>query len=237
MTRLTELLSIAAMALQIGIVGVLVESARRRDVAATVNALVSITVALSPGAIGFVSPTILGRSVTFGPELPLWLAVAGLLHSYGMLGPYDSIWWWDSLTHTISAALVAAFAYSGLIVVTAGSTWIDLPTGIIPLLTILFTMAAGIFWELIELVAREVGEHFDIKPVLVHYGLRDTVLDLVFDFVAALGIVVLDIRLFVPIAEEFPQLTEAFILGSGGIVVGGSIALACLVVLSSRYRS
>lgn len=131
----------------------------------------------------------------------------------------------------------AALAYAGLTIVATSSGQVDLPPRVIHLLTVLLTIAAGIFWELIELVAREVGEHFDIKPVPIHYGLRDTALDLVFDFVGAVVVVVLDLRFFVPIAEEYPQLTEAFILGSGGIVVGGSIVLACLIVLSSLYRS
>lgn len=226
-----ELASILAVAFQLGILGILVEAIRRHDMAAAVNAVVSFIVATLPAAIAFLSPTVLGRSVTFGPELPLWLAMAGLFHSYGMLGPYDSIWWWDYLTHTISAALVAALIYGALVVVVGRPGPFESLSGLVPALTVGFTLAAGIFWELIELVARAVGDYLDIEPVLVHYGRRDTALDLVFDLVGALVVVLFDLRIFVPVADQFPRLTADFVYASGGIVVGGSVVLAVALFL------
>lgn len=233
---MTDLLLIGAIGFQLGIIAVVLVAAWRHDIAAAVNAVISLAIALSPWLIAFGSPLILGRNVTVGPELPLWLAVAGLLHSYGMLGPYDSIWWWDTVTHTISAALVAALIYAGLVVGLSDGNQLGLPTGAIPLLTVLFTVAAGIFWELIELFAREVGEHLDIKPVLVHYGLRDTALDLVFDLVGALFVITLDLRLFVPLAEQVPQVTRAVLLGVAGFLVVGSFVTAGLTFLVRVMR-
>lgn len=234
---MTELLPFGTVLCQGGIVLVLLEALRRRDVAAAVNGLVAFAVALVPAMVEFFGTSALGWNVTLGPELPLWLAVAGLLHSIGMLGPYDSVWWWDSLTHTVSAALVTALAYAGLLVVTADAELTGSLPGIAPVLAVLLTMVAGTFWELLELVARDLGEWFDIEPVLVHYGWRDTALDLGFDLVGALVVVLVDLRVFVPLAEASPRQVEALLLGFTGTMVGGSLLIGLLLLLSARFRS
>lgn len=222
---MTDLVHLGTLLLQGAIVVTLLEGVRGRDVAAVVNALVALGAALLPAILEIT----LGVGV--GPELPLWLAAAGFLHALGMLGPYDSIWWWDHLTHAISAALVAALVYAGLIVVARQSGgFVPLPGGIGGL-TVLFTFVAGVFWELIELVARDVGDRLDVEPVLVHYGWRDTALDLVFDLGGALGVVLLDLRLFVPLADRFPDTTRTLLTGSTGVFLVGSVLLALVVGL------
>jgi len=75
---------------------------------------------------------------------------------------------------------------------------LDASFGGLAVLTVVLTLAAGVFWELIELIARDVGRRYDVEPVLVHYGRRDTTLDLVFDVVGALLVVGFDVRVFVP---------------------------------------
>lgn len=103
--------------------------------------------------------------------------------------------------------------------------------------TVVFTFAIGVFWELIELVAREVGERFDIEPVLIHYGWRDTIVDLGFDVVGAFLVIGADLRIFVPLMEQFPGVTGAVLVGSGWIVFGGSVLMALLIGLGSSKRS
>lgn len=228
---MTETVSLGLVVLQAGIAIALLEALRRRDIAAAVNALVSFAGALLPVLAEFILRSVFAQSVSFGPELPLWIAAAGCLHSFGMLGPYDSVWWWDNLTHTVSAALAAALIYAGLIVIARHSNILSPSSGSIVVLTVLFTLAVGMFWELIELVAREVGERYNIEPVLVHYGWRDTALDLVFDLIGALLVVLLDHRTFVPIANQFPDVTRILVLGSGLVIVVGSALMALSVEL------
>ncbi|MFD1568126.1 hypothetical protein ACFSAU_11535, partial [Halolamina litorea] len=127
-----------------------------------------------------------------------WVAVAGFLHSLGMLGRYESVWWWDHLTHTLSAALLAALLYASLLVVAPGVAVVG---------TVVVTLTLGVVWEIGELLAREVASRYDIEPVLVHYGRRDTALDLVFDAVGTVLVVALDLRLFVPIVEAIVRST------------------------------
>jgi len=206
----------------------LLEGIRRRDVAATVNALIALFAALLPSILEF-GLSFTASAVTFGPELPLWIATAGVIHAFGMLGLYESTWWWDHLAHTVSAALIAALAYASLIVLVRYSNTSGLPVDSIAGLTILFVFVVGVFWELVELIAREIGERYGIQPVLVHYGWRDTALDLVFNLLGSLFVVAVDLRVFVPIAQQYPNVTQILLFGSGGFVVGGSVLMAATI--------
>ena len=203
---------------------------RQRNAPAVVNTGVSFLLVFIPVLVDVLAHWFYGVQVGLTPELPLWIAVAGLFHSYGMLGPYDDISWWDHLTHTLSAALVAALLYAGVIValeyvsVSAGNSliWVTV---------VLVTLLSGVFWELIELLAREFGRKFDLPPILEHYGRRDTVLDLFFDVVGAVLVVVTDLRLFVPMAEVSPETTvAALVVVLSGLVVG-ALALSLIVVV------
>lgn len=188
---------ILLMAGFVGLVLLLVVAIRHGNVPATVNTLVALAVALLSVVLASGNqPPWNGPLLT--PELPLWVVIAGVLHSIGMLGYYESIWWWDHLTHTVSATLVTALLYAGLIVATRGAFS---PT-VIATLTVASTFVVGVFWELIELGARAVGERYDIEPVLVHYGWRDTAFDMGFNLVGALLVVALDLRLFVDVVSQ-----------------------------------
>lgn len=232
-----DLLVISILLFQGAILGLLVVAVRRRNVAAAVNAFGSLVLALLPTALDAVVRTGSGQALAFDPSLALWLGVAGFLHSLGMLGPYDSTWWWDHLTHTVSAALVAALLYAAFVVTVPSLTEHTPWPGGVGTLTVVFTFVIGVFWELIELVAREVGDWYDIEPVLVHYGWEDTGLDLVFDVVGALVVVVLDVRIFVSTVERFPAVTERLLVASGWLIFLGSIAMALFVAISGSIRA
>lgn len=193
---MSSIVFLGALAFQAGIVGLLVVGLRRNDAAAATNAAVALLASLSPALLGFFLESTGRSGLYFEPALALWLAVAGFLHAVGMLGPYDTVWWWDHVTHAVSAALVAAIVYAALFV------WAAVPGSILAAATIGVTLALGVIWELIELVARDVGERYGVEPVLVHYGWRDTALDLVFDVVGALVVVLFDLRVFVSVVEQ-----------------------------------
>jgi hypothetical protein len=82
-----------AVVLQSAIFGLFVVAVRRGDAAAAVNTLGSFVLALLPVASEVVPQVILGISVSFGSIPPVWLATAGVLHSLGTLGRYDSVRW------------------------------------------------------------------------------------------------------------------------------------------------
>ena len=222
---MVDSLAVGAFVLQFALVGALVEAIRRRNVAALVNTLVALSIALLPWLLASAIPD----PPRFSSAVTVWLAAAGFLHSVGMLGLYESTWWWDHVTHTVSAALVAALVYAGLTVTLGQSVGGPLSANGVAAATVIFTLFVGVFWELVELVARDVGERIDVQPMLVHYGWRDTALDLVFDVVGALLVVGLELHLFVPIAGRFPATTGLLVFGSGSVVVLGSLIMALSV--------
>ena len=198
----------------------LVVAVRRRDVAAAINSVVAVAVV----AVPFVLPAVAGPGAP--TTLALWLAVAALLHAVGMLGPYDSVRWWDTVTHFVSASFVATLWYAGALVG-------DVPW---PAVTaVLLTFVAGLWWELLELVARELGEALEIEPVLVHYGRRDTLVDLAVDVVGAVAVVVLDVRAFVPVVDRLLGPSLRFLDWTAAVVVAG-FAVLTLVLVGLRRR-
>lgn len=220
---------VGALALQLAIVAVLLEAVRRRHVPAAFNAVLALGVALLPAFGSLLSTLGTIGDVSYGPALPLWLGVAGFLHAFGMLGAYDQVWWWDHLTHTVSASLLAALVYAGLIVAAAHSSGAWIPDGGVWAVTLALVFVVGVLWELIELGARLLAEYLELEPMLVHYGRYDTVLDLGFDLVGALLVVTFDIRVFVGLAAPFPELTGSLVLAFGGVSVVGSVLLGLVV--------
>lgn len=221
------------IALFVALLGATSVAVYRGNVAAATNAGGSMVLALlSMGvAAGVGWPD---SPAGFDPGLPLWVTAAGLLHSVGMLGWYESVWWWDHLTHTVSAALVAAALYAGLLVTAGETAAFDLSPPAVAAVTVTGTLVVGVFWELVELVARVVGDRYEIDPVLVVYGRRDTALDIVFDLVGAAVVLGLDVRVFVPLADRSPELTRTVLGWAGVLVVVGSLVLSVLVAVGTE---
>ncbi|MEF8774622.1 MAG: hypothetical protein V5A37_07885, partial [Halobacteriales archaeon] len=107
-------LELAAALLVAGIVATAVQGAREGDGATVVNGAAMLVVALVPGALAVAPPSPLAARVGATSELFLWTASAGFLHQLGMRGRYESTWWWDHLTHTVSGSLLAALLYAAL---------------------------------------------------------------------------------------------------------------------------
>jgi len=162
---------------------------RRENGAAVVNTAACLLVTLVPVAVDA------APGVSFSPVLTYWVGGASVLHCVGMLGWYESVQGWDHLAHTVSAALAAALLYAGFLV----ATGLSAPGAAAATLGLIVVL--GVLWELLELLMREVGERHGIEPVLIHYGWRDTALDMVFDVVGVALVLVLDLRLFVPVFE------------------------------------
>jgi hypothetical protein len=224
MTGLTHV-GAAAFLAAIGLV--LAVGVRRRNASVAVNSLVSLAAATLPGLVSLTAD-----GVSIGPELTLWIAAAGFFHSLGMVGFYESTWWWDHLTHTLSAALVAALVYAAALVVADSSASAPLAAEAVVPLTVGFVVVAGVFWELLELVGRAIAERLDFEPLLIPYGRLDTALDLVFDAVGALLVITFDVRVFVSVADRHPRIAGTLLFTSGVGLAVGTILLAVVVALT-----
>ncbi|RAW46623.1 hypothetical protein DQW50_03445 [Halorubrum sp. 48-1-W] len=224
---MTDVLHLAFFGFLAGILGTLLVGTLSRNLQAVVNGIASLVAAVTPTLAELTIGLQTGANVTFGPELSVWIAAAGFLHMLGMLGWYDTVRWWDHLTHTVSAALIATLVYASLRSPSVlGAQVTDVYTAVF---TVLFTLGVGVFWEFVELAARELGEHIDRPPVLEYYGLRDTVLDMAFNGVGAVVVVAFDVRLFVPIVEQIPRVAEAVVVGSTVLLFVGALGLGVVL--------
>lgn len=165
-----------------GLVAVLVAGALTLNVSVVVNAVGALAVSYLP--------SVLQRDldVPLPPWTAAYVAVAVLLHGVGMVALYDDVWWWDHLTHVLSATVVAGVAYLVVTAFEEHDPRIALPQPYLGAYVVAFALAAGVVWEVGEELARQLALAADLDPVLVVYGLEDSVLDLVFD--AAGGVVV-----------------------------------------------
>ncbi len=162
---------------QFGVVVVLVLGLVESNISVVINGIGALAVTFLPA--------ILSRDyrITLSPGLTLWLTLAVLLHAVGILGPYHAIWWWDHVTHTLSATVIAGLGYSTAHAIDLYSDEIYLPSRFLFVYILLFTVAFGVGWEVIEFVARALAESMGYGPVLVQYGLEDTIMDLIFDLI------------------------------------------------------
>lgn len=150
--------------------------------------------------VGFVVtyiPALLERDydISLDPALVLWLTLAVFLHAFGTVGlpgaemhPYRSIWWWDHMTHTFSASIVAGAGYVTVRAIDVHTDAVSFPSRFVFVFILLFTIAFGVFWEVIEFAIAQVAAVTGGPTVLIQYGIEDTMKDLVFDTVG--GIVV-----------------------------------------------
>lgn len=182
--------------LQTAIAVVLVVGLATRNLSVVVNAALSLAVTFLPA--------LLARDLDLHLDswLVLTLTLALFLHSLGMLGLYDGVWWYDHATHTLSAMLVAGVGYATVRALDRHADAVHFPPRFLAVFIVLFTLAAGVLWEVLEFAAREVAEALALDPVLVQYGLGDTLVDLVFDTVGALVVALFGTHRFESLADR-----------------------------------
>jgi hypothetical protein len=120
--------------------------------------------------------------------LALWIGTAATLHAAGALGPYEWFGWYDQVTHTVSASLVAGVGYACVGALERYSAAIEFPPRFRVLLVVLVVLAIGVAWEILEFASGGLAALVGGEAVLAQYGLRDIVLDLVFDGVGGLAV-------------------------------------------------
>jgi len=163
--------------------------------------VVIIGLGLERGNLGIVVNATIGLGVTQLPAvlerdyhipmdsgLTLWITTAVFLHALGTAGLpgsetnfYRSIPWWDHLTHTLSSSIVAAAGYATARAVELHSDAVSLPGRFMFVFILLFVLAFGVFWEVIEFGVAGIAALSGTQSVLTQYGLEDTMLDLLFD--------------------------------------------------------
>ncbi|WP_254522675.1 hypothetical protein [Natrinema caseinilyticum] len=161
--------------IQIALAGLLLFGLVRRDLTTVVNAGVAL-------AITFL-PAVLERDarLPLEPGLVFWLTAAVFLHALGSAGAYALVGQWDSLTHTLSASIVAAAGYAVVRGIDLHTDEVSLPTTMLFAFILVFVLAFGVLWELLEFAIDESARRLGFQAVVAQYGLNDTIVDLLFD--------------------------------------------------------
>ncbi|MEA5389349.1 hypothetical protein VB779_21600 [Haloarculaceae archaeon H-GB11] len=131
---------------------------------------------------------------TMDTGLVLWITVAMFLHALGTLplsglgyiSAYNSLWWWDHMTHALSSSLVAGSAYAVVRALDEHTEALVLPDRFMFGYLLVFVMAFGVLWELLEFYISVVAVVLGSDSILVQYGLDDSVLDLVYNSIGGL---------------------------------------------------
>lgn len=160
-------------------------------------------------AITFI-PTVLERDfqIAVEPGLALWVTSAVFLHALGTAGLYDAIAPWDHLTHTLSATVVAAAGYAALRGIHLHADSIHLPRWALFAFTLVFVLAMGVAWELLEFAVDQGALYLEMDPVLAQHGIDDTIVDMLFNTVGAIIVATWGTVYLTEISEDLADFLE-----------------------------
>ncbi|ARS90983.1 hypothetical protein [Natrarchaeobaculum aegyptiacum] len=186
-------------AMQVVLVGVFLWGLYARDLPTIANAAVAL-------AITFV-PAILEREYDLEMDagLVLWITTAVFLHALGSAGLYDAIDPWDHLTHALSASVVAAAGYAFFRAVHLHSDRVHIPEKVMPVFILVFVLAAGVVWEILEFVIDQSAIVLELDAVLAQYGIHDTMVDLAFNLVGAIIVTVWGTAYLTDVSESIAE--------------------------------
>jgi hypothetical protein len=173
--------------MEVCLVGVFVLALYERNVGVVVNAGLAFLVTLLPAVLER------DYDIPMDAGLTLWITTAVFLHAVGTIGPYQSDATvmgigWDNVTHTLSSSLVAAIGYATARAIDEHTEDVRLPPKFMFVFILMFVMAFGVIWEVIEFGVAGAASMLGSDAVLTQYGLRDTMRDLIFDLVG--GVIV-----------------------------------------------
>jgi hypothetical protein len=166
--------------IQAAVLGILLVGLGTRNVGVVVNAALALGTTFLPAVLER------DRRIELDARFTLWITLAVFLHTLGMLWFYGEVWWYDRLTHTVSAMVVATIGYVVARAIDDHSAAISLPERFLFVYVLVFTLGLGVLWEILEFGTALGASALGLEPVLVQYGLADTLGDLLFDTVGAL---------------------------------------------------
>ena len=168
--------------LQVALVGILVYGLATLQFELAVNAGVPLAVTFLPAALRR------EYSYTMDAGLVLLVTVAVFLHALGSLGLYVRYSWYDEITHTVSAVLVAGIGYAVLAALERHSDEIALPPKVRGVFILVFVLAFSVLWEVFEFGAVWLSGLLGVASPVRVFGIDDIVTDMVFNVVG--GVVV-----------------------------------------------
>ena len=127
--------------------------------------------------------------IRLAPWQRIYVSFALFVHPMGALHRfYTTIWWFDHVTHFLSATLVAAIGY---VLARARLGQGGRARWAVPAITMVFVLIAGVLWEVIE----------TLTPILTVYGPNDTAWDYVWNTLGGLAVIVVGPKVLDEAAE------------------------------------
>lgn len=127
------------------------------------------------------------------PRITLWITSAAFLHALGTVGIpgmgwkfYSELAWWDHMTHALSASVVAATGYATVRAIDEHSEAVYLPPKFVAVVILLFVLAFGVLWELLEFALGIIGDRLGSTSVLTQYGVYDTLWDIIYNSIGGI---------------------------------------------------
>ena len=177
----------ATRVMELSLVGLLFVGIERGSPGIIVNTGVALAI--------FQLPALLERDygLPMDARLTLWLSAAAFLHALGTVGIpgagwtfYKGIGWWDHLTHSLSASVVAAAGYTTVRAIDIHSDEVYIPPRFASLVILIFVLAFGVLWELLEFGIAIGADLVGVPAVLTQYGAEDTLKDLTFNTIGGI---------------------------------------------------
>ena len=164
-------------------------------------------------------PAILERryDITMNVGLVLWITLAMSLHALGTVplpgldfeSLYGTTWWWDHMTHALSSSLVVGSAYAITRALQEHTEHLHMGPRFTLVYLLIFVMAFGVFWELIEFYVAIGAQVLGIPRVLTQYGLDDTVLDLIYNSIGGLLVAIFGTTYLTGVSDQIRDRLEA----------------------------
>jgi hypothetical protein len=140
--------------------------------------------------------------------------VSALARTYGGSDPWERVedyqrWLEYSADHPQKGS--SAVAGVGCATARAFDEYSDavyLPQPSLGLYVLLFTLALGVFWEVLAFGARVAATALGTQPVPFQYGIEDTLLDLVFDIAGAALVALFGSGLLGPVVDSIAARLE-----------------------------
>ncbi|TQQ83104.1 hypothetical protein EGH24_03580 [Halonotius terrestris] len=147
--------------------------------------------AITNGSMGLLvtfTPAVLRRNynLPLDPWLGLWITLAVFLHTLGSAGLYATVGWWDSITHALSATLIAAIGYTFARAVDLHNEEVQIPTRFAFGFILIVVMAFGVVWELFEFGLDILADETGVSMPLAQFGIDDTIKDMLFNTLGAI---------------------------------------------------
>jgi phosphoglycerol transferase MdoB-like AlkP superfamily enzyme len=190
--------------LQLVLVGIVAVGLATLRLGMAANGAFGLAITLVPAAVRR------EYNYAMSPVLVLWITAAVSLHSVGSLGPYSWFPWYDSVTHTVSATVVAGLGYATFRGFERHSEELHVPPRFRPGFVVVFVLAVSVVWELVEFGAGLAPALLGIDAPLVVYGVDDIVSDVMFNTVGGLLVAAGGSRYIAPLAGFFRRRFDAW---------------------------